>query len=439
MCFPIQELARSGAQSLRCPRRSQGVLGQGFLLARPSDGAAISRLIAQHGAQPAVATGDALSLADARDAAGTRRDRAGAERDQAGDKRDDVSDQRDDVGAQRDRLADRRDEAGDWRDQAADQRDDLADKRDRAGTRRDEAATRRDHQAERSETGPLPGVAADIVRLTAARRAAASDRERALHDREVGASERTLARRDRTTSMTDREAGARERVQAELDRTTAFSDREQGAGERARAEDDRSTAQADRGASARERDHSSVDILTGAHVRGAGLAELGREITRAARTGQSLIVAYVDVDNLKFVNDSAGHAAGDDLLRSVAHALKARLRSYDLIVRYGGDEFLCAVSDLSLLDAAARLSEANVVLSALPSPASFTAGLAEMERGDTSEGLIARADAALYVKRQQRGLSPPAVRRHQLRQGRTASEQEGTPQGAVRSSARRTR
>jgi len=380
----------------------QGVLGQGFLLARPNDGGAISRLIAQHGAQPAVTTRDALSVAEARDAAGTRRDRAGTERDEAGDARDEVGDRRDLVGDQRDRLADRRDQAGDRRDQAADQRDDLADKRDRAGTRRDEAATRRDHQAERAETGPVPGVAADVVRLTAARRAAAADRERALHDREVGASERAHARRDRTTSMTDRGAGAQERVQAELDRTTALSDREQGAGERAQAEDDRSTAQADRDASATERDHHSIDTLTGAHVRGAGVLELGREITRASRTGQSLIVAYVDVDNLKFVNDSAGHAAGDDLLRSVAHALKARLRSYDLIIRYGGDEFLCAVSGLSLPDAAARLSEANDVLSALPSPTSFTAGLAEMKPGDTPEELIARADAALNTKRQQR-------------------------------------
>jgi len=380
----------------------QGVLGQGFLLARPSDGATISRLIAQHGAKPAVANGDALSVAEARDAAGTRRDRAGAERDEAGDERDDVGDRRDLVGDQRDLLADRRDQAGDRREKAADQRDDLADKRDESGTRRDEAATRRDHQAERSETGPAPGAAANLVRLSDARRAAASDRERALQDREVGASERAHARRDRTTSMTDRGAGARERVQAELDRTTAFSDREQGAGERAWAEDDRSTAQADRGASARERDHSSVDLLTGVHVRGAGLLELGREMARAARTGQSLIVALIDVDHLKLVNDSTGHAAGDELLRSVAHALKARLRSYDLVVRYGGDEFLCAISGVSLLAAAARLSEANVVLSALPSPASFTAGLAQMQPGDTSEGLIARADAALYVTRQRR-------------------------------------
>jgi len=193
-----------------------------------------------------------------------------------------------------------------------------------------------------------------------------------------------------------------ERVQAEVDRSTAFSDRGHGADERARSEDDRSTAQADRGASAEERDHSAVDALTGAYGRGAGLVETGREITRAARTGQSLIVAFLDVDHLKMINDSLGHAAGDDLLRSVAHALRARLRSYDLVVRYGGDEFLCVMSGLSLVDAAARLSEANVVLSALPSPGSFTAGLAEMKRGDDVERLIARADAEFYRKRQRR-------------------------------------
>ena len=78
-------------------------------------------------------TRDALSVTEARDAAGTRRDWAGYENDQAGDKRDHVGDVRDLVGDQRDLLADRRDEAGDRRDQAADQRDDLADKRDPSG------------------------------------------------------------------------------------------------------------------------------------------------------------------------------------------------------------------------------------------------------------------------------------------------------------------
>lgn len=380
----------------------QGVLGQGFLLARPSDGATVSRLIAQHGAQPALAIGDALSPADARDAAGTLRDVAGDERDIAGDERDHVSDLRDQVGGQRDLLADRRDQASDRRDQNADRRDDLADSRDREGARRDEEATRRDHDAERAEIGPVPEVAARIVRLHAARRAASSDREHALHDRESGASERALAGRDRTSSMTDRGAGALERGQAELDRTTASADRGQGAGERAQSYDDRSTAQADRGASARERDHVAFDILTGAHARGPGLAELDREFSRAVRTGQSLIVAFVDVDNLKVANDSAGHAAGDDLLRAVVHAIKARLRSYDLIVRYGGDEFLCAMTDLNLVDAVARLAEANVQLSELPSPASFTAGSTQMEHGDTLEGLIARADAALYLQRARR-------------------------------------
>jgi diguanylate cyclase (GGDEF)-like protein/PAS domain S-box-containing protein len=379
---------------------AHGVLGQGFLLARPTDGATVSRLIAQHGAQPAGAPRDTLSVAEARDAAGTRRDRAGSERDDAGDERDDVGDRRDLVGDQRDRLADRRDQAGDRRDQAADRRDDLADTRDRAGTRRDEAAKRRDHHDEQTQHEPTPDSATTVVRLTAARRAAASDRERAMYDREVGASERASARRDRITSMTDRGAGASERVQAELDRSTSSADREQGAGERARAEDDRSTSQADRGAAARDREHSTLDALTGAHTRGAGLVELAREIARAERTGQALVLAYVDVDKLKVVNDTAGHAAGDDLLRAVAHALTARLRSYDLIIRYGGDEFLCAVTGLSLRETEARLVEANAALSALTTPASFSAGLTTLDPGDTLDSFIARADAALYLERE---------------------------------------
>ena len=378
------------------------VLGQGFLLAAPASGAAISRLVAGTGPRAGAPGADALSVAEARDAAGARRDRAGDQRDDAGDTRDQVGDDRDRVSDQRDLLADRRDEAGDLRDDAAAQRDELAAKRDRASTDRDEAATVRECEAERSEMSAAPNVAARIYRLTKAREAAASDRERASHDRIQGASERVLAGHDRTTAMTDRGAGAHEREQAELDRSIAYADRGRGAGERAHAEDDRSTAQADRGASARERDNSSIDSLTGAHIRGAGLVELDREVGRASRAGQPLVLAFLDVDNLKGVNDSAGHAAGDDLLRAVARTLRSGLRSYDLLVRYGGDEFLCVMAGMSLAEVSARLAHATAILAALPTPASFTAGLAELNPGDTSEALIARADAALYGQRRHR-------------------------------------
>ena len=377
----------------------RGVLGQGFLLGRPTDGATVSRLIAHHGAEPARPAPETLSVADARDAAGARRDQAGHDRDEAGNARDHIGDLRDQVGDQRDLVADQRDAAGDQRDAAADERDDLAEARDRAGTRRDVAAGLRDLEAERADSAGTSSISARRQHLLLARRAARSDRERALQDREAGAGERLLAGRDRTIALADRDAGAHEREQAEVDRTTASDDRGLGAGERERSGDDRSTAQTDRGASARERVDSSLDGLTGAHVRGAGLLELQRDFNRSQRTGQSLVVAFLDVDKLKELNDAQGHAAGDALLRAVAVALRDQLRSYDLVIRYGGDEFLCALSGISLLDASARLGRANAALGAQPLPGSFSVGLAERQPEETLDGVIARADAALYRQR----------------------------------------
>jgi diguanylate cyclase (GGDEF)-like protein len=76
------------------------------------------------------------------------------------------------------------------------------------------------------------------------------------------------------------------------------------------------------------------------------------------------VVAYVDGDGLKAVNDSHGHAAGDEVLRNVARGLRRHMRSYDLTVRMGGDEFLCALPDVSIEDAAARFGDLSQDLNA---------------------------------------------------------------------------
>jgi diguanylate cyclase (GGDEF)-like protein len=314
------------------------------------------------------------------------RDVAGGDRDQAGE-RDKVAGERDRAGDDRDEAAEQRDEAADDRDHAGQRRDQAGDARDHAADLRDDVADERDHAAELAEMRAGGGVALD-----AANRSALARREAAV---------------DRRQASRDRQAGADERVQAEADRDTALADRGAGAGERAQAEIDRATALADRGASARERASAFIDDLTGVYLRGPGMLELEREMARARRSQQPLILAFVDVDQLKATNDSRGHAAGDRLLLDVADSFKRNLRSHDLIIRYGGDEFVCAFSSLDLAEATRRLAVIAAAVAEAPEHGSVTAGLAQLRTGDSPEGLIARADAALYRERVRRAAASP--------------------------------
>ena len=179
---------------------------------------------------------------------------------------------------------------------------------------------------------------------------------------------------------------------------------------------DRAAAAADRTAAARELaeavrfriqaadelKHATTDELTGAFARRFGLAEASRELARANRTGVGLALAFVDVDGLKQVNDSRGHPAGDALLRLVGETLRARLRPYDVIVRYGGDEFVCVMSDLAAAEARERFDKVTDVLRGVDMKYSITFGIAEAVEGESLETLIARADAELLAARQRR-------------------------------------
>jgi diguanylate cyclase (GGDEF)-like protein len=292
-----------------------------------------------------------------------------------------AADDRDRAGERRDQAAQQRDQAAEQRDQAGDERDRTGDERDQAAEQRDQAAEQRDQAAERSEASVRAGIAIDVLERSAlARSEAASDRRGAAQDRRAGASERNHSELDRDIALADRGAGASERTQAELDRHTAL---------------------ADRGASGRERQHASVDDLTGVYLRGAGLVELEREMARARRTRQPLVLAFVDVDRLKAIRDARGHAAGDRLLVEVANALRAELRSYDLIVRYGDDEFVCAISGLTSAGATTRVACINAALAETPGHGSITVGLAELQPDDSPEDLVARANDVLLRERQQ--------------------------------------
>jgi diguanylate cyclase (GGDEF)-like protein len=121
-------------------------------------------------------------------------------------------------------------------------------------------------------------------------------------------------------------------------------------------------------------------------------------MTRARREGHSLIGAYVDVDGLKSVNDRRGHAAGDALLRSVADGFRSHMRPYDLIVRLGGDEFLCALPSVTLVEARERFSSLRGELETSDG-SSLSVGFSELRDRDTADEFIKRADRDLLGSR----------------------------------------
>ena len=192
---------------------------------------------------------------------------------------------------------------------------------------------------------------------------------------------------------------ARDRRRAANDRAKAAADRLRAAAEREQSAHDRTVATRERVQAALDREASEVDELTHVRRRGAGIEQLERESERARRAGEGLVVAFVDVDGLKQVNDTEGHLAGDALLIAVADSLRVCLRSYDLVMRFGGDEFVCALPDSSLEQVRGRFGEVSRSLRASPVAGSITVGFTELVDGDRAEDLIRRADADLLARR----------------------------------------
>lgn len=144
---------------------------------------------------------------------------------------------------------------------------------------------------------------------------------------------------------------------------------------------------------------AATDDLTGALRRSAGLAALQREIDRSRRVGgKGISVIFLDVDSLKQVNDTEGHAAGDRVLVEVVAAVRKRVRSYDLVIRYGGDEFLCALVDVAPEDAERTLADIRRQYTARTGH-SVSVGMTSVGDADTADSVVARADAALYAER----------------------------------------
>jgi diguanylate cyclase (GGDEF)-like protein len=162
------------------------------------------------------------------------------------------------------------------------------------------------------------------------------------------------------------------------------------------------------------KEEAAVDEMTGALRRAAGMAQLEREVRRARRfDDRKLVVAFVDLDDLKEVNDSRGHAAGDAVLRELAAALRRRLRAYDLVIRWGGDEFVCSLPGAGMQAAQRAMEDIRTELLARTG-CTFSAGYTELGQDGDADSLVARADADYYERRRRDRWGPGRQNRQGL-------------------------
>ena len=241
--------------------------------------------------------------------------------------------------------------------------------------------------------GDRPQAGGGDRKLTAhARLEAAARRDEIAHARDLAA-----IARDEAGAARDRELEDSNDPQVLAYLAHAARDREAAVRDRAKAAQDRLHARADREALALALALSETDPLTRARTRAAGLADLDREVERCKRTNVPLVVAYVDVIGLKALNDTRGHAAGDALLRRAVSLIRDHVRPYDLIVRLGGDEFLCAMPNMTLRDARDRFRAISAAMSGPKDPPAIRTGFAELKPGEPAATLIERADDDLVA------------------------------------------
>ncbi len=151
---------------------------------------------------------------------------------------------------------------------------------------------------------------------------------------------------------------------------------------------------------------ATMDPLTGIYNRRYFYEVAKKEIARSIRLKKQLSLILFDLDNLKFINDSLGHSAGDEVLKFVVRLVLQRLRKYDIFGRFGGDEFLILLpeTDISAAKGLADELRASMESSKIPledrtvqTTGSF--GVADILRDHPMplEDLLSRADKAVYV------------------------------------------
>jgi len=159
----------------------------------------------------------------------------------------------------------------------------------------------------------------------------------------------------------------------------------------------------------RERESARTDPLTGVANSRAFHESANLELMHAKRIGYPLTLLYLDLDNFKTINDTRGHAAGDELLKKIGHALKGELRATDLVGRLGGDEFAILLPNTTEDQATLVIRKIEQALSREPDVMESTVGVSIGAATPSMlpaviDGMIAMADSRMYqVKNSKKG------------------------------------
>jgi len=154
---------------------------------------------------------------------------------------------------------------------------------------------------------------------------------------------------------------------------------------------------------------ATIDPLTGAYNRRTFIEIAERELSRVRRGGQPLSIVMVDIDHFRQVNEKHGHRTGDAVLHRVAEVIRSALRKEDMLVRFGGEEFLVLLPDVpgpGAVVVAGRIrrnvAHAPITVNEVTLPVTVSLGVAaRLDEGPESiEGLLARADSALALAKQ---------------------------------------
>lgn len=151
--------------------------------------------------------------------------------------------------------------------------------------------------------------------------------------------------------------------------------------------------------------YASFDTMTKALNKRSGISILNKEIIKSKYNGKTLVICYIDIDRLKYINDKFGHHEGDRVLINVGNIIRKNIRESDLFIRLGGDEFLVVFTETSLKNSKNILNRIETKIKQLNRiknnkyNIAFSYGFAQLNKKVGMKNLIKRADREMYKKK----------------------------------------